>query len=90
MKGDFLDALRHVFSEKEIAGALFWSEIAFQITACREALGMTQKELARRVGVSARKIQRIENCGYDPKLSLLSKIFGELVEKRDENDRAML
>lgn len=82
MKDDFLDALRQVFSEKEIARAWFWSEIAFQITICRETLGMTQKELARRVGVSARKIQRIEDCDYDPKLSLLSKIFTELWERR--------
>jgi len=40
------------------------SEIALQIARLRELLGLTQSELAKRVGTSQQTISRLENPGY--------------------------
>lgn len=46
----------------------------------RRRLGLTQKKLAELVGVSQPLIARIESGDFDPKLSLVRKIFGVLEE----------
>ncbi len=46
----------------------------------RKRLGLTQKKLAELVGVSQPLIARIESGDFDPKLSLIRKIFNVLEE----------
>ncbi len=46
----------------------------------RKRLGLTQKKLAELVGVSQPLIARIESGDFDPKLSLVRKIFEVLEE----------
>ncbi len=49
----------------------------------REAMGLTQAELAGRTGVSRQAINAIETGKYDPSIGLayaLSKVFGCAIE----------
>jgi putative transcriptional regulator len=49
----------------------------------REAIGLTQAELAKRTGVSRQAINAIETGKYDPSIWLayaLAKTFGKLIE----------
>lgn len=49
----------------------------------RESLGLTQKELGERVGVSRQAINAIETGKYDPSVWLaydLAKFFGVTIE----------
>jgi len=49
----------------------------------REAMGLTQAELAKRTGVSRQAINAIETGKYDPSIWLayaLAKTFGKLIE----------
>jgi len=49
----------------------------------REALGLTQAELAKRTGVSRQAINAIETGKYDPSIWLayaLAKTFGRAIE----------
>ena len=66
-------------------------EVAFQIRRLREAKGLTQKELARKVGCSQQAISAIEQAGYGchslPLLrriaeALDAEVFVALVAKR--------
>jgi HTH-type transcriptional regulator/antitoxin HipB len=41
------------------------SELWLQLVAAREAAGLTQAELARRLGVSQAQVARLEKRGYD-------------------------
>jgi len=41
-----------------------------ELRTLRETLGLTQKELARRIGVSQSFIAKIENEKIDPRLSI--------------------
>ena len=47
--------------EKESAKKALW----LQLVEAREAAGLTQVEMARRIGVSQAQIARIEKSGYD-------------------------
>ena len=40
-------------------------ELWLQLVEARQAAGLTQAELARRLGVSQAQVARIEKCGYD-------------------------
>ncbi len=51
-----------------------------EIRRRRKRLGLTQKELAKLVGVSQPLIARIESGTIDPKLSLVKRIFDVLDE----------
>ncbi|WP_174630263.1 CBS domain-containing protein [Metallosphaera tengchongensis] len=55
----------------------------------REMAGLTQYELARRVGVSQSLIAKIESGKIDPKLSIIKKILDELVPLVEVNDSAV-
>ena len=50
----------------------------------RKLLKLTQKELAKRAGVSQSLIARIENKGVDPRLSTIKKIIEALVKDKEE------
>ena len=50
----------------------------------REALGLSQEELARRCGVSRQTVNAIENDKYDPTLSLAFRLADELRLTVDE------
>ncbi|MEM1578983.1 MAG: CBS domain-containing protein [Archaeoglobaceae archaeon] len=59
-----------------------------EIRERRKKLGITQKELAKLVGVSQSLIAKLESGNFDPKLSLLKKILktlDELEGKRAKN-----
>lgn len=45
-----------------------------RIQSLREALGLTQEEVARRVGVTRQTINAIENNKYNPTLELAFKL----------------
>ena len=54
-----------------------------RIQALREAMGLTQEEVARRVGVTRQTINAIENNKYNPTLELafrLARLFGSRVD----------
>ena len=54
------------------------------IQALREAIGLTQEELARRLGVTRQTINAIENDKYNPTLQLafkLSRLFNCPIEQ---------
>jgi transcriptional regulator with XRE-family HTH domain len=40
-------------------------ELWLQLVEARQAAGITQAELAKRLGVSQAQVARIEKCGYD-------------------------
>ncbi len=44
----------------------------------RSALGLSQAELAKRIGVSRQTINMIENGGYNPTIELCIRICREL------------
>jgi transcriptional regulator with XRE-family HTH domain len=50
--------------EKDFYKGLEKTRIAIEIAAAREKAGLTQTELARRVGMSQSAIARMENTGY--------------------------
>lgn len=65
----FKDFLKEQFKEdkdleKDFYKGLEKSRIAIEITAFRERSGLTQAELARRVGTSQSAIARMENADY--------------------------
>jgi len=55
-----------------------YPEFKYQIKAIREALGMTQEQLADKVGRSLRSIQQIEMGEAMPKITSLRKIAAAL------------
>ncbi|EWG07242.1 MAG: XRE family transcriptional regulator [Candidatus Aramenus sulfurataquae] len=59
-----------------------------EIKRLRESLGITQAELAKRVGVSQSLIAKIENGKIDPKLSVVKKILDELTTLMEINEYA--
>jgi transcriptional regulator with XRE-family HTH domain len=66
---NFKDFLKEQFKEdkdleKDFYKGLEKSRIAIEITAFREKQGLTQAELARRVGTSQSAIARMENADY--------------------------
>jgi putative transcriptional regulator len=55
-----------------------------RVRTCREGLGWTQGELARRVGVSRQTINAVETNKYDPSLPLalrMAKLFAVPVDQ---------
>ena len=52
----------------------------------RELAGLTQSELAKRIGVSQSLIAKIESGKIDPKLSIVKRIIEELVEEINVNE----
>ena len=58
--------------------------LAYQITELREKRGLTQAQLAEKVGVSRQAIIAIENGKYEPGLSLamrIARVFRKRVEE---------
>ena len=55
-----------------------------QIRDKRRELGLSQKELAERCGVSRQTVNAIENDKYDPTLSLAFRLAKELQLTVDE------
>ncbi len=59
-------------------------DVKNRVRALREAMGITQAELAVRTGVSRQAINAIETGKYDPSIGLahaLSKVFGRMIEE---------
>jgi DNA-binding XRE family transcriptional regulator len=55
------------------------SELWLQLVEARQAAGLTQEELARRLGVSQAQVARIEKRGYDAyTLNTLRRYVGAL------------
>jgi putative transcriptional regulator len=54
-----------------------------RVRALREQLGLTQEDLARRLGVTRQTVNAIENDKYNPTLPLafkLAQLFGQPIE----------
>ena len=74
------DPKREAEYEEEVVNA----EIARKIYALRTKAGLTQLELAQRVGTSKSAISRLEDCDYEGhSLSMLKRI-AEALDKRVE------
>ena len=75
---------------KEAADA--W-DVAMQLAALRKESGLSQKELARRVGTSQQQISRLESPGYEGhSMSMLRRVAHVMgasvrVQIRRERDR---
>ena len=55
-----------------------------KLKSARAALGLTQQELAERVGVTRQTIVAIERGDYNPSITLalrIAKVFGTIVEQ---------
>ena len=55
-----------------------------RVKACRESMGWSQGELARRLGVSRQTINAVETDKYDPSLPLalrMAKLFAVSVDQ---------
>lgn len=59
-----------------------------ELKKLRQIAGLTQAELAKRVGVSQSFIAKIENGKIDPKFSIIKKIYDELLLIIDTQDTA--
>ncbi|TAN20319.1 MAG: XRE family transcriptional regulator [Actinomycetota bacterium] len=57
------------YADADLAGQL--AEIVYHL---RTAAGLTQSELARRMGTTQSAIARVENCGSIPTLELLDRV----------------
>lgn len=75
---DLLELIAPNCDEKIIVAADLISEVAWQISHKRIELGMTRKEMAKKLGVSARTIKRWEDGACDFKLSTLAHLMVEL------------
>ncbi len=58
-----------------------FQEISASIAAARDELGLTQKELAKRSGVSQSNISKFENGSARPQISTLKKLADGLGKK---------
>ena len=66
------------FAERFQKAGAAW-DVALQITALREAAGLSQKELARKLGTSQQQISRLESPAYEGhSLSMLRRVAKEL------------
>lgn len=54
------------------------SEVCESMVTARTQLGITQKQLAEKSGVSQENISKIENGSYRPSISTLKKIADDL------------
>jgi len=55
-----------------------------RVKTCREAMGWSQGELARRLGVSRQTVNAVETDKYDPSLPLalhMAKLFAVAVDQ---------
>jgi DNA-binding XRE family transcriptional regulator len=59
----------HDFEDYDIEG-----EVSGLVTSTRNALGMTQRQLAEKSGVSQANISRIENGNYRPSIAILKRL----------------
>lgn len=55
----------------EFAKALAAEELRFQLLESRQRAGLTQEEIAKRLGVSQPRVAEIESMDNDPRLSTL-------------------
>ena len=84
---NFIEALdAKLAADPELAGQVDQEslnvEIAQQVQILREEFGLTQKELAQKIGTSQSVISRIEDADYDGhSLSLLRRIADALGKK---------
>ncbi len=79
------------FAERFKKAGEAW-DVAMQLTALRKSHGMSQQELAKRVGTSQQQISRLESPSYEGhSLSMLRKVAGVLgasVQVKILNNRA--
>ena len=72
---DLLELIAPNCDEKIIVAADLISEVARQISHKRIELGMTRKEMAKKLGVSARTIKRWEDADCDFTLSTIARLM---------------
>ena len=66
------------FAERFNKAGEAW-DVAMQLTALRKSHGLSQQELAKRVGTSQQQISRLESPSYEGhSLSMLRKVAGVL------------
>ena len=66
--------LEQVTENLEIVQYDIDSEVCQLVASTRTALGITQKQLAQKSGVSQANISKIENGNYRPSIAVLKKI----------------
>lgn len=75
---DLFAGIEAIVGEKTILTAHLLSEVTEQITLRRKELGMTKREFADKMGVSARTVKRWEDGACDFKLSTLAHLMYEI------------
>lgn len=61
------------FDKRLERSSLALSDLPRYLRECRERLGLTQEEVAHRLGTQRSAISRLESEGYNPTLGLLVK-----------------
>lgn len=70
-----------VFAERFEQAGEAW-EVALQLVALREKAGLSQRDLARKLGTSQQQISRLESATYEGhSLSMLRRVAGVLRAK---------
>jgi len=73
----------HAINSKTVNEVMVGMRISGQLKHWRKVKGLTQAQLAEKLGTQQPSIARIENDGYLPSLSFLIRI-AEVLEKRVE------
>jgi len=68
--------------QREYEGLRDLYEIKTQVIRLRIEKGLSQKELAEKIGIKQSAISRLENGDYNPSVELLSKIAEALDKER--------
>ncbi len=77
----FIDTLMDSYSESDLLEAELISKLSADIASVRVELGLNQKELACKLGISQPMVSKIESGNYNFTISLLCKIFCKLGKK---------
>ena len=77
MKGTRLEAMsdaERAEYERAYAAAALAAEVGERVRAAREAAGLSQRELARRMGTSQAAVDRLESGGVGATLTTLQRV----------------
>lgn len=84
---DHKDVKKLIFQDPEVKSEYDNLDVLYnikrQIIKLREEQGISQKELAKKIGTKQSAISRLENDDYNPSVELLDKVAHALGKKLD-------
>lgn len=84
---DHKDVKKLIFQNPEVKSEYDNLDVLYnikrQIIKLREEQGISQKELAKKIGTKQSAISRLENDDYNPSVELLDKVAHALGKKLD-------